>query len=113
MSKKTDSNFLLAIKLFKDQGINEQESIEILKEVFVKAFSRDRRFNIDEPIPESEGGGSEIATQAISQINLSPETETKLKEIGDTYSFAQIAIVGSATLAALLLLVFGGRKSAE
>tara|TARA_B100000683_G_scaffold246959_1_gene258989 strand:+ start:1143 stop:2156 length:1014 start_codon:yes stop_codon:yes gene_type:complete len=76
-------------------------------------YNHSYAFIMDEPIPESAGGGTEIATQAVSQINLSPETETKLKEIGDTYSFAQIAIVGSATLAALLLLVFGGRKSAE
>lgn len=68
---------------------------------------------LNEPVPQEDGGGNQISNQIFEQISVPEATQEKVNEIVSTYSFAQIAIVGSATLAAILLLVFGGRKSAE
>tara|TARA_B100000900_G_scaffold414210_1_gene440235 strand:- start:3290 stop:4294 length:1005 start_codon:yes stop_codon:yes gene_type:complete len=65
---------------------------------------------LNEPVPEEEGGGNEISNEIFEQISVPEATQEKANQIMSDYSFAQIAIVGSATLAAIMLLLFGGRK---
>ena len=54
---------------------------------------------LNEPVPEEDGGGNEISNQILGQISVPEATQEKVNEIVSNYSFAQIAIVGSATLA--------------
>jgi hypothetical protein len=55
MDKDQQNNMLLAAKeLFEQKGISQEETQAYLEEIFVKAFERDGRFNIDEPIPEGK-----------------------------------------------------------